>query len=150
VTKCKCSSKTQSKYVVNSRGCLSCLCIDMNAESKSACSLPKDVGPCKAINKRYHYDNETKTCKPFLYGGCGGNSNKFLTKELCEQSCNFDVRGRESDMKTQESLKADTCQQDVVVGPCRGAMPRFFFNRTSLKCESFLYGSFSIKYMMIL
>jgi hypothetical protein len=140
----------QPKYVVNSRGCPSCVCIDTDAEQKSVCSLPKDVGPCKAVNKRYHYDNETKTCKPFIYGGCGGNLNKFLTQELCEQNCNFNVNGqsREADMQTQESIREDrhfiknSCQQDKVIGPCRGAMPRFFFNRTTHKCESFLYGIF--------
>ncbi|GIX72451.1 hypothetical protein CEXT_734831 [Caerostris extrusa] len=32
------------------------------------------------------------------------------------------------------------CDQEKVVGPCRAAFPRFFFNKQTGQCESFIYG----------
>ncbi|XP_017047328.1 fused toxin protein-like [Drosophila ficusphila] len=29
----------------------------------------------------------TQTCEEFVYGGCGGNKNNFLTKDQCELFC---------------------------------------------------------------
>lgn len=51
------------------------------------CNTPKDSGPCKGIFPMYFYDNQTDSCNPFNYGGCGGNNNRFSTKEECEGSC---------------------------------------------------------------
>ena len=34
----------------------------------------------------------------------------------------------------------DLCSLPVVVGPCRAAFPRWFYNSTSQRCESFTYG----------
>nr|P0DQQ9.1 RecName: Full=Kunitz-like toxin PcKuz1; AltName: Full=Kunitz-type serine protease inhibitor PcKuz1; AltName: Full=PI-sphenopitoxin-Pc1a; Short=PI-SPTX-Pc1a [Palythoa caribaeorum] len=32
------------------------------------------------------------------------------------------------------------CMEPKKVGPCRAAMPRFYFNSASNKCEGFTYG----------
>lgn len=32
----------------------------------------------------YHAGGE---CKDFVYGGCGGNANRFASKEKCEEFC---------------------------------------------------------------
>jgi len=36
---------------------------------------------------RYYFNNITGQCDSFIYGGCDGNGNNFLTKELCEIEC---------------------------------------------------------------
>ena len=41
---------------------------------------------------RYHvpawgYNSVTKRCENFIYGGCQGNENRFLTEEACQQNC---------------------------------------------------------------
>lgn len=51
------------------------------------CKLPKVVGPCDGVFIRYYWDTNTKSCRKFEYGGCGGNGNNFLTKAQCEQKC---------------------------------------------------------------
>lgn len=51
------------------------------------CSQPKLVGNCRGYFKNYYYDNERQTCVPFVYGGCGGNDNRFNTVEECMDTC---------------------------------------------------------------
>ena len=38
------------------------------------------------------------------------------------------------------SLHSDTCRLPKVVGPCRGAFPRWFYNTSSGRCEQFIFG----------
>jgi len=52
-----------------------------------ACSQPPDAGQCLAYIPMFYYDRVTDRCLQFVYGGCGGNENKFQTRESCEQRC---------------------------------------------------------------
>ncbi|CAL1298886.1 unnamed protein product [Larinioides sclopetarius] len=36
---------------------------------------------------RYYYDDLEEACKLFIYGGCGGNTNNFVTIEECYGNC---------------------------------------------------------------
>nr|XP_023020990.1 trypsin inhibitor-like [Leptinotarsa decemlineata] len=54
---------------------------------KDICSLPIDVGPCKAHQPRWAYDSAVGTCVQFIYGGCKGNANNFPTQEACLARC---------------------------------------------------------------
>ncbi|KIH67358.1 Kunitz/Bovine pancreatic trypsin inhibitor domain protein [Ancylostoma duodenale] len=36
---------------------------------------------------RFAFDEKSGDCIPFIYGGCGGNRNRFGTKEECRQAC---------------------------------------------------------------
>ncbi|KAF4519417.1 hypothetical protein B566_EDAN008725 [Ephemera danica] len=45
------------------------------------------VGPCDAIMERYTFDDKTKHCKPFHYGGCGGTKNNFKNLDECNCKC---------------------------------------------------------------
>nr|DAC80551.1 TPA_inf: conotoxin superfamily conkunitzin 1 [Conus magus] len=89
---------------------------------KSDCKLPKETGPCRALMPSYYYDLSTETCEPFIYGGCGGNANRFDTFAECKQRC------------------AGICQEPKEVGLCRAAIPRWFYNRNTERCEQFIYG----------
>lgn len=51
------------------------------------CSYAPDTGYCRAAINRYHFDKVTETCKVFIYGGCGGNSNNFKTEYDCMKAC---------------------------------------------------------------
>ncbi|XP_053099829.1 isoinhibitor K-like isoform X1 [Hemicordylus capensis] len=51
------------------------------------CRLPAKIGPCRGSFHFYYYDSTTKTCEMFHYGGCGGNDNRFLTKQECLRVC---------------------------------------------------------------
>ncbi|KAJ8338685.1 hypothetical protein SKAU_G00354710 [Synaphobranchus kaupii] len=51
------------------------------------CELPEEPGPCMARLVKFFYSAEEKTCRTFLYGGCGGNGNRFESREDCLQTC---------------------------------------------------------------
>uniref|UniRef100_A0A2K5RMZ7 Collagen alpha-1(VII) chain n=1 Tax=Cebus imitator TaxID=2715852 RepID=A0A2K5RMZ7_CEBIM len=54
------------------------------------CSLPLDEGSCTAYTLRWYHravPGGTEACHPFVYGGCGGNANRFGTREACERRC---------------------------------------------------------------
>lgn len=52
--------------------------------------LPLDEGTCTAYTLRWYHRaaaGGTEACHPFVYGGCGGNANRFGTREACERRC---------------------------------------------------------------
>ncbi|KAJ2946170.1 hypothetical protein O0L34_g5104 [Tuta absoluta] len=52
-----------------------------------ACSLQPDPGNCLALMPRYYYDVNNGRCREFVFGGCGGNANRFVDKDECDQKC---------------------------------------------------------------
>ncbi|KXJ27952.1 Kunitz-type serine protease inhibitor textilinin-4 [Exaiptasia diaphana] len=51
------------------------------------CTYKNDAGPCMGYFPKFYYDMELSTCKKFIYGGCGGNANRFETIEQCKSTC---------------------------------------------------------------
>jgi len=51
------------------------------------CSLPPQTGPCRAAMPRWYKDSKSGSCAQFLYGGCEGNANNFVTLAECERAC---------------------------------------------------------------
>ncbi|KAL0967359.1 hypothetical protein UPYG_G00251240 [Umbra pygmaea] len=54
---------------------------------KDPCAELPSVGPCKGIFPRWFYDPVAKECKHFIYGGCQGNHNNFLSQPECVNEC---------------------------------------------------------------
>ncbi|XP_063069303.1 tissue factor pathway inhibitor a isoform X2 [Engraulis encrasicolus] len=91
------------------------------------CAMKMDEGPCKAALEKFYFNIDTGYCESFVYGGCQGNENNFDTLEECEEMC----------MMTEEK---NPCHLPDNPGPCRGLVPRYFFDRRSQKCTRFFYG----------
>ncbi|XP_036681811.1 serum basic protease inhibitor-like [Balaenoptera musculus] len=51
------------------------------------CLEPHYTGPCRARKIRYFYNAKSGQCKIFIYGGCRGKKNSFLTAEDCMKTC---------------------------------------------------------------
>ena len=51
------------------------------------CDQPMVVGPCEAAIPSWYYNSESGECEMFTYGGCGGNDNRFATREACQARC---------------------------------------------------------------
>lgn len=52
-----------------------------------ACEQPKLEGPCRGNFSRWYFEKEERACKEFIYGGCKGTGNNFLTEKACQNQC---------------------------------------------------------------
>ncbi|KAA8585978.1 hypothetical protein FQN60_007547 [Etheostoma spectabile] len=59
------------------------------------CLDPLDKGRCSASIPRYYYNTATKMCEEFIYSGCGGSSNNFVSRHNCMDVC---AKGRKKHM----------------------------------------------------
>ncbi|KAL7742076.1 hypothetical protein ACLKA6_018323 [Drosophila palustris] len=62
------------------------------ALKNDVCGLPHSLNgdgriSCEAYIPRWSYNPVDKKCVEFIFGGCGGNANRFDTKEICEEKC---------------------------------------------------------------
>lgn len=71
-------------YQINTHLLITNVCCCSAAET---CYLEPEVGKCKAMIERYYYDQSSKACNTFNYGGCEGNANNFETKQKCLDEC---------------------------------------------------------------
>jgi hypothetical protein len=51
------------------------------------CSLAPDAGPCDGVFESWYHDVLNGVCAPFIWGGCGGNANRFESQAACERRC---------------------------------------------------------------
>lgn len=157
---------------------------ESNESNNILCRQSMKVGPCRAAFPRYFYNSTAMSCEKFIFGGCGGNTNNFETKEKCEATCSgvtgsvlpdestaapppikavrmVPALSREvsKDVKEQVEAKradseggptqkkevsakefAERCGGEPVVGPCRAAFSRWYYNSKTGSCASFIYG----------
>ncbi|XP_064543750.1 kunitz-like toxin PcKuz2 [Drosophila montana] len=51
------------------------------------CSQLPAYGRCSNHMRMWYYSRQHRSCRPFDYSTCGGNTNRFFTKAECEQHC---------------------------------------------------------------
>lgn len=51
------------------------------------CSQPLAKGMCRASFKRFFYNASADQCQEFIFGGCLGNDNNFVSMEECRSEC---------------------------------------------------------------
>uniref|UniRef100_A0A915Q219 BPTI/Kunitz inhibitor domain-containing protein n=1 Tax=Setaria digitata TaxID=48799 RepID=A0A915Q219_9BILA len=51
------------------------------------CSQVLNAGLGDAYLQRWHFNDNTETCEPFIYRGLQGNENNFLSRTDCESTC---------------------------------------------------------------
>ncbi|XP_004547981.2 tissue factor pathway inhibitor 2 [Maylandia zebra] len=91
------------------------------------CRFPKEEGPCRGLISRYFFNMTTMQCEPFNYGGCQGNSNRFLNLASCMEYC--------SPKKAIPVL----CRDPLDKGKCSATIPRYYYNTATKTCEEFVY-----------
>uniref|UniRef100_H9G3A2 BPTI/Kunitz inhibitor domain-containing protein n=1 Tax=Anolis carolinensis TaxID=28377 RepID=H9G3A2_ANOCA len=133
------------------------------SSSSFICRLPEEIGYCRGSIPRFYFNIKSGQCENFIYGGCGGNANNFLTQDECLSKCGGKVKinhpqvvklgrqrhGREADSALPQALyfsilgessSSFICRLPEEIGYCRGSIPRFYFNIKSGQCENFIYG----------
>ncbi|XP_041952469.1 kunitz-type protease inhibitor 1-like [Alosa sapidissima] len=56
-------------------------------QSEGQCLAPKKVGPCRGSFPRWNYNAVTDQCEEFMFGGCKGNRNNYLSEKECTDAC---------------------------------------------------------------
>ncbi|XP_036780772.2 tissue factor pathway inhibitor isoform X2 [Manis pentadactyla] len=132
----------------------------LQKEKPDFCFLEEDAGICRGYITRYFYNNQSKQCERFKYGGCLGNLNNFESLEECKNTCedvlnDFQV----GDNRTQlEAMNNDSlspqptkvpsflefygpswCLTPADRGLCQANESRFYYNSTIGKCRPFKY-----------
>ncbi|CAJ0573102.1 unnamed protein product, partial [Mesorhabditis spiculigera] len=118
-------------------------------EVANVCLHDVDAGECNGVFKRFAFDGETENCRPFTYGGCGGNGNNFATIDECEQKCHgVKLPKGVEPSKVHTGVTTDApipptinvCDHPVDKGPCAGTFQRFAFDQLTGDCLQFTYG----------
>ncbi|KAF3818209.1 hypothetical protein GH733_012517 [Mirounga leonina] len=109
------------------------------------CRVPKTEGRCQASSPRWWYNVTDGSCQQFVYGGCEGNKNNYMTKEECLEKCAGVTENTIDDLATSRngadfSVPREYCTAKAVTGPCRASFPRWYFNAEKNSCDNFIYG----------
>uniref|UniRef100_H2M3H0 BPTI/Kunitz inhibitor domain-containing protein n=1 Tax=Oryzias latipes TaxID=8090 RepID=H2M3H0_ORYLA len=94
--------------------------VSLPSASTGVCAQAPDSGLCFGYFERYFYNFRKGRCEIFIYGGCLGNQNNFLTEKEC--------------------LQRWVCAQAPDSGLCFGYFERYFYNFRKGRCEIFIYG----------
>lgn len=131
----------------------------LQQEKPDFCFLEEDPGICRGYITRYFYNNQSKQCERFKYGGCLGNMNNFETLEECKNTCEDGLNGFQVDnygtqlnavnnSQTPQSTKVPSffefhgpswCLAPADRGLCRANENRFYYNSVIGKCRPFKY-----------
>ncbi|XP_037709951.1 male accessory gland serine protease inhibitor [Drosophila subpulchrella] len=60
---------------------------EMCQQAPSMVGMAQDGAACMAFMPAWTYDAAKNACSEFVFGGCGGNSNQFSSRDECEKAC---------------------------------------------------------------
>ena len=110
----------------------------------NVCDMPMETGPCRASMPMYGFDTGLRTCTEFIYGGCYGNANKFITYEACMSRCDTSPDGRDARPSTPKTEPTELvplkCSKTIDRGPCRRSVIMYGYDPEEGRCIQFVYG----------
>jgi hypothetical protein len=89
---------------------------DEPSETPAFCKLPFESGNCLAYIEVWAYETSKQACVRQVYGGCGGNENRFATRKECEQSCG--ISEGEPTTCPANTKRAEVCLACGLAGGC--------------------------------
>ncbi|XP_028404662.1 four-domain proteases inhibitor-like isoform X2 [Dendronephthya gigantea] len=100
------------------------------------------IASCESSNKitLAHEGKCEKDCIrpcPMIYQPTCGSDGKTYSSVCDLQVASCIAR---KTIKKVHDGECDVCSMEKIVGPCRAAFPRYYYNSVSKKCESFIYG----------
>ncbi|KAI1705793.1 kunitz/Bovine pancreatic trypsin inhibitor domain-containing protein [Ditylenchus destructor] len=119
------SSSMLTKYFESQSQCEQ-TCSRLKPPRSSECAYLPDWGECNHLRYVWFYNLSSGGCEQFLWGGCGGNPNRFATFELCQITC--------------EMATDDLCLDKLDRGQwCKSMSNRYYFDADSNSCKGFHY-----------
>lgn len=88
------------------------------------CMLRSETGSCHRFETKWHYSPTEGICTQFVYGGCGGNKNRFDSYEDCDQMCGF---------------VQNICSMPKLEGSCGENITRWYYDEVYGQCSPFRY-----------
>ncbi|XP_023171662.1 kunitz-type serine protease inhibitor 2-like [Drosophila hydei] len=61
-------------------------------EGSDACSQLPEYGTCRSHIRMWYFNRYSRRCQPFDYSACGGNLNRFFSRNECIQHCSLTRR----------------------------------------------------------
>ncbi|XP_068163308.1 collagen alpha-1(VII) chain [Antennarius striatus] len=58
------------------------------------CQEPMSEGACSEYVLVWYFHSRSGECRPFVFGGCGGNRNRFSSRQECQSWCETESGGR--------------------------------------------------------
>uniref|UniRef100_A0A6P7FMS6 Inter-alpha-trypsin inhibitor heavy chain H3-like n=1 Tax=Diabrotica virgifera virgifera TaxID=50390 RepID=A0A6P7FMS6_DIAVI len=92
-----------------------------------SCSLRQDSGNCANSTFKWFYSTLRHQCRQFRYGGCGGNDNRFASKETCEETC-------------VNPTGPERCKLPISLGGCNHRLLHWFYDQSQQTCVKYMYG----------
>ncbi|CAH1796170.1 unnamed protein product, partial [Owenia fusiformis] len=77
------------------------------------CSMQPNYGNCKGRFLKWYYDHDDNECKEFIFSGCGGNSNMFLSLEDCADTCLITEQESNDDV-FDDSIDSDEGFENII------------------------------------
>ncbi|KAJ6656053.1 hypothetical protein lerEdw1_004459 [Lerista edwardsae] len=90
------------------------------------CTLPADSGKCSFFYPSWYYNVKNRRCEYFIYGGCGGNANRFVSRDKCKRACQGDFR-------------PEWCTLPADPGQCKDAFESYYYEVDAGRCLMLIY-----------
>ncbi|XP_075221688.1 proteoglycan-like sulfated glycoprotein papilin isoform X2 [Lycorma delicatula] len=107
------------------------------SREQDTCSLPVVPGDCQNYTEQWYYDVYEGRCKPFYYGGCGGNQNRFNSEIDCQHHCDHNYI---TSPVPPVTFTTDMCFLPVEKGPCTQSEALWYYDSHNGVCAQFIYG----------
>ncbi|KAL3875221.1 hypothetical protein ACJMK2_038145 [Sinanodonta woodiana] len=120
-----------------------------NFESKERCEahcrrehvcqpFTQGVITCAAAIPRWLYNRETNQCEEFVYGGCGGTSNNFASREACRRKCLAQVEQPVDNQPVVNPTTAEEiCALSLEVGNALSGQQHWYYDKLTGQCKEF-------------
>ena len=96
--------------------------------------MPSETGNCRASFQRWYYDSEAEECQEFVWGGCGGNGNRFATRTDCENLCKGELRVVRGGLaKSRSGGSIDALRVNTFIGST------VYYRITTSECRVYAY-----------
>jgi hypothetical protein len=89
----------------------------MSTDGTDVCTLNRAAGPCADAVEQWYFSPTHADCLPFTYGGCGGNGNRFDTKDECMAHCARRVRAAKLQIADEQRMGADALLAGLLQWP---------------------------------